>query len=205
MAPDKSVERSIDTLQRIYAVVAALAMNEALKRAFLDPATGQFRFSWSYLPEFVAFVATVVPFVHGMNRHLDTVLTKSRKEKRPRLLGYVLVDFFVFLVESSLLFVLAVLVPAGLPFFQWLLLLLTIDVIWALVTWQVTKSAVVPWAIVNAVTILVGLVLIYLPWVDCGAAKPWMLMSLAIMRTAADYKSAWAFYFPPEETASGRP
>jgi hypothetical protein len=35
MTSEKSVERSIDTLQRIYAVIAALAINEGLKRVFL--------------------------------------------------------------------------------------------------------------------------------------------------------------------------
>jgi len=36
MTSEKAIERSIDTLQRIYAVIAALAINEALKRTFLQ-------------------------------------------------------------------------------------------------------------------------------------------------------------------------
>jgi hypothetical protein len=77
MKPERAVERSIDTLQRIYAVVAGLAINESLKRVFLEDGKGNFQFHSANLPEFLAFIVTIVPFVHGMNRHLDKTLSVS--------------------------------------------------------------------------------------------------------------------------------
>src|SRR5262249_51242610 len=153
---------------RIYAVVAALAMNEALKRAFLDPATGNFKFSVDYLPEFLAFMVTAVPFVHGMNRHLDKTLARSRTEGNPRFLNYLLLDFFVFIVESSFLFVLAASVTRGLAFFQWLMLLLVIDVVWALITWQITRAVALQWVYVNAAAVVLGVVVIYVSLMPAG-------------------------------------
>jgi hypothetical protein len=94
MTNQQAVQRSIDTLQRIYAVVAGLAINEALKRVFLQDGKGDFAFHTVNLPELVAFILTVVPFVHGMNRHLDKTLTASLEQNNPKLLAYLLIDFF---------------------------------------------------------------------------------------------------------------
>ncbi len=44
MTSEKTVERSIDSLQRIYAVIIALAFNEAIKRTFLKDGTGALEF-----------------------------------------------------------------------------------------------------------------------------------------------------------------
>jgi hypothetical protein len=54
------------------------------------------------------------------------------------MLVQLLIDFFVFIVESSLLFVLAVSVGSGVPFFCWWLLLLSVDVVWPCLTLQFT-------------------------------------------------------------------
>ena len=64
MTSEKSVERSIDTLQRIYAVIAALAINEGLKRVFLGQ-DSKLAFHADHVPEFIAFVFTAVPFVRA--------------------------------------------------------------------------------------------------------------------------------------------
>jgi hypothetical protein len=196
MTSEKSVERSIDTLQRIYSVIAALAINEGLKRVFLGQ-DGKFEFHSDHLPEFVAFVFTAVPFVHGMNRHLDQTLSTSRKQKRPRLLGFVFIDFFVFIIESALLFILGVSITSGADFYSWFAALLAVDIAWSLVTWPITKSVVIQWLLINVIAAIACLVLIYC--VPPVFWKEWVLAAIAVLRTIADYKFAWLFYFPQED------
>jgi hypothetical protein len=77
MTPERAAERSVDTLQRIYAVVAGLAINEGFKRVFLGK-DGEMHLHHDSLPQLIAFVITAVPFVHGMNRHLDDTSPPAR-------------------------------------------------------------------------------------------------------------------------------
>jgi hypothetical protein len=138
-----------------------------------------------------------------MNRHLDKTLSTSSKENRPFLLNFLLVDFFVFILESALLFVLGVSITADGHFFEWYIALLIIDIAWSLVTWPITKSVVVQWLAVNLVAAFLSVAFIYcLPplgvplWV-----QQWLLGLTAVLRTLADYTFAWHFYFPQEESA----
>jgi len=67
-------ERSVDSLQQIYAVVIALAIAQAIQSLLKDPVSGAVLARIQILvglPAFVAFLVTLVPFWHGMNRHLD--------------------------------------------------------------------------------------------------------------------------------------
>jgi len=195
---EKSVERSIDTLQRIYAVVAALAINEGLKRVFLDQ-SGKLEFHYDLLPEFIAFLITVVPFVHGMNRHLDKTLSISQKKNQPWLLGFLLLDFFVFVLESALLFVLGISIVSEGHFFQWYVALLLFDVLWSLATWPITKSVVIQWIAVNMIAVVACVLFIYwLPQATPGWLRQWLLTITAVLRTLADYYLAWYFYFPQD-------
>jgi hypothetical protein len=109
----KRLERSLDTMQRLYAVVAALAIGEAIKRAFLNQ-TGHLDITVQKAFLLIAFLVTVIPFVHGMNRHLDDHLHIAGMLRNERLLKEMLfIDLPIFFVESSLLFLIAVLVDAG--------------------------------------------------------------------------------------------
>jgi len=71
-------ERSVDSLQQIYAVVIALAIAQAVLSLLKDPFSGTSIVSGQILiglPAFVAFLVTLVPFWHGMNRHLGAATT----------------------------------------------------------------------------------------------------------------------------------
>lgn len=194
MKPERAVERSIDTLQRVYAVVAGLAINEALKRVFLQDGRGEYQLHLENLPEFIAFIVTVVPFVHGMNRHLDRTLAASAY--RPGVLAFLLIDLLVFIIESTLLFVLAVTVTHPDQFFPWLIALLAVDAIWGLATWPITKTVVLQWVAVNAaIGVSLWAALRWLP-TDWGIAGEWIMAAMAVVRTGLDYATAWAFYFP---------
>src|SRR5437868_6824710 len=104
-----ALKRSIDTLQRIYAVVAALAIGEALRRAVLKgggPAH-TIQVSWSdiQLPLCVAVLVTVIPFVHGMNRHLDEHMADlAVPAKRSRMVATLMLDFLIFAIQCCVLF-----------------------------------------------------------------------------------------------------
>src|ERR1700756_37412 len=104
IAPDKVIERSVDSVQKIYAVVIALAVSQAIQsllkgsNAAADLNLAQMS---SGLPGFIAFLVTLVPFWHGMNRHLD----RCYLEKENAVVqGALLFDFVTFFVEASFLF-----------------------------------------------------------------------------------------------------
>src|ERR1019366_1919724 len=104
----KAIERSVDSIARIYAIVIGLALAESIKTLIVKSANGNVDLSlpklWSGTPAFIAFVFTLVPFWHGMNRHLD----RSYLEKEGVVAqGALLLDFAVFFIESGLFLVAA--------------------------------------------------------------------------------------------------
>jgi hypothetical protein len=195
---DKTVERSIDTLQRVYAVIVALAINEAIKRTFLKGGSSDVEIHYEHLPEFIALIATAVPFLHGMNRHLDQTLKVIRDQNKRSLFAILVLDFVVFLAEACILFLLAASVTRDLAFFQLLMVLLLVDVLWVLLTWKITKSVAIRWAIINVAMIAISCMLIYPGGQRCVEFKTYVLAACAVIRTVLDYYLAWGFYFPPE-------
>jgi hypothetical protein len=198
MTSEKAVERSIDSLQRIYSVIVALAIGEGMKRLFLKVGSGDLEIHYDHFPEFIAFIFTAVPFIHGMNRHLDHTLATSRQENKPGRLVFLLIDFMFFLLESCVLFLLATSVTSSIFFFQLLMGLLVVDALWSFLTWPITKTVVWQWLTINIVMVILSMVLIY--WVTFIAldVKPLILMVIAILRTVFDYRLAWDYYFPEE-------
>jgi hypothetical protein len=195
---ERSIERSIDSLQRIYAVVVGLAMNEAIKRFFLAN-NNQFEMPTANWPEFIAFMVTIVPFLHGMNRHLDRTLAESKKPGKRWLLGFLLVDFGFFIAESCFFVSMAATVSKNAYFFNILLWLLLADAFWAFFTFPVTKSFSWRWMIINVVAC--GGIAYLLFWdVRLKADwKPLILSGVAVLRTILDYWFVWGFYFPPDD------
>src|SRR5262245_45395106 len=133
MKAERSVERSIDSLQRIYAVVVGLAISEGIKRFFLSN-NGQFEWPTKNWPVFIAFMVTIVPFLHGMNRHLDRTLAESKKPGKRWLLVFLLVDFAFFIAESCLFVSMAATILKTGDFYDILFWLLLADAMWALLT-----------------------------------------------------------------------
>jgi hypothetical protein len=205
MTAEKAIERSLDTLQRLYAVIAALAMNEALKRTFLQGGAGEIELDVGRMPEFLAFIVTVVPFIHGMNRSLDHTLKTIKITGRRWLLVVLVFDFVVFLAETCLLFLLATTVKAQTDFFWLLTGFLTVDIVWSLITSLITGSAVWRWAAVNVIAIV--LIVACLRWIPFPnrESQLWTLMALAIGRTFFDYLVAWDFYFPRDDGVAAIP
>ena len=191
----KVVERSVDSLQRIYAVVIALAVSQAIQSLLKDP-TGGNSFDKqrivAAIPALVAFLFTVVPFWHGMNRHLDH---SYLKEPGTAVHGALLFDFAAFFLEAIFLFAAAWSLAVGIDTFIFIAALLLTDVIWGWVSHLIhsrgKESHSMKWALINLVAIFVGILVVEFPF----NSKPWVLMSIAIGRSIADYWLGYGFYF----------
>jgi hypothetical protein len=192
MTPTEKLQRGVNTLQGLYAVIIALAVSEGLKRTFLA-ASGD-TVNPSRLALLLALIATVVPFIHGMNRHMDELIAKPTNPKR---LTFLVLDFCAFLIASCLIFLIAVSVSHPKTFIRVLVLLLAFDVVWALATWFITRGVALRWAAIN----IVAMILLLLAE-NFFPSEPELLIItplLAVSRTAADYIFCSQFYFPREE------
>lgn len=198
--PSKTVERSVNSLQQVYAFVVALAVARAVEAAFV--AGGELVWTPERMPVLIAFVVTVVPFFHGMNRHLDRCYVERQDE---HVRGVLLADFAVFFLEAAVLFAFAASISSGLEGFLILAALLALDTLWGLVShwihYRDATSSTRTWAMVNAVFVIL-IVLVYFLEGYADAVKPWILALMAVVRTVADYKVAWSFYFPSESPST---
>lgn len=201
---DKLIERSVDSIQKIYAVVIALAISQAIQSLLKEPSgvsVVNLKEFFSGLPAFVAFLVTLVPFWHGMNRHLD----RCYLEKTSNVVqGALLFDFVVFFIESSLLFAAGWSLRAGIQTFFYLGALLGVDMIWAITSHQIhfagRRSHAKRWSAINLGAIAVAFGIVEFPFEN----KPLVLMAIAVLRTILDYGLCWNFYFPsPEDKAIG--
>lgn len=207
--PDKIVERSVDGLQKLYAVVMALAISQATMNFLRDrqdlsalrtPAAAV------DLTVLGALLLTIVPFYHGMNRHLERSYLERDAGTRHSAL---LLDFSAFFLESFLLFAVSWSVRQASQAFLFLAVLLIVDVIWGVVSHFIHyaggRSTVLRWSLINVFSVIIG----FFAWstsVFSETTKPAILLGLAFIRTFLDYRMGWEFYFPrfsKEEPSSG--
>jgi hypothetical protein len=194
----KKVERSVDSLQKIYAVIISLALGQAIKQVVeLCSGCNDLAICINVLPQFIAFVFVVVPFFHGMNRHLDfCYLEKDVNDVKQ---GGLLLDFLVFFIESTLFFVCAYQIANPITFFLFLSIVLAVDMIWAslshLIHYKSFENSVLRWLVINGVAITIGYLVVLLN-IYSDSSKQWALMIIVIIRTVMDYASGWQFYFP---------
>lgn len=189
-------ERSVDSLEQIYAVVIALAIAQAIQSLLKDPATdrilGREQIQLG-LPAFIALLVTVVPFWHGMNRHLDRCYVEKKGAVAH---GAILLDFWTFFVEASLLFVAAWSLRSGIYSFVALGALLLVDMVWGYISHLIhfphQKSHVRRWSAINFSAIVLAILIVAYSF----QYKPIVLMVVAIVRTIVDYNRCWDFYFP---------
>jgi hypothetical protein len=138
---------------------------------------------------------TLVPFWHGMNRHLD----RCYLEKKSGVVqGALLLDFGTFFLEASLLFAAAWSLRSGIYSFIALGALLTIDMIWGFISHLIhfpgQKSHVRRWSAINLTAIVIAILIVTYAF----QPKTVVLMVLAIVRSIVDYSLCWPFYFPPQ-------
>jgi hypothetical protein len=193
---DKVIERSVDSIAKIYAVVIALAIAQSIQTLIKDPNGGadlRVEAILSGTPAFVAFLFTLVPFWHGMNRHLDRCYLEKASVVAQ---GALLFDFVAFFLEAGLLFAAGWSLRTGIATFYCLGILLATDMIWGYISHLIhfpgRKSHVLKWSIINVAAGALAFGVVEFPFKQ----KPWVLMAIAILRSIADYKFCWKFYFP---------
>jgi len=190
-----NIERSVDSLQNIYAIIVALAIGQSINSSIhFNNGKLDWQLFFSTLPALISFFFFLVPFYHGMNRHLD-VCYIERNVRNVR--GALLIDFTVFCLEASLLFIFTQVLLQNLTGFLIIGLMLFIDMLWAAIShwihYRNYNPSVVRWAIINFVTLTFGFIIWSFNFFE---NKALVLMTISIMRTAADYFFCWEFYFP---------
>jgi hypothetical protein len=193
---NKAIERSVDSIARIYAIIIGLSLAEAVKTLIVKDGAGQmdlsFQTLWSGSAPFFGFVVTLVPFWHGMNRHLD----RSYLEKEDVSEGALLLDFGAFFIESSLFLVAAWGLRTGLVTYYCLLAVFALDVIWGGVSHLIHSrggtSHSIGWSTINIIFGVLMVGVITFPF----EPKPPVLTLLAAIRTIIDYWRGRKFYFP---------
>ncbi len=204
---------SIDALQKFYALIIAIAFTGGVLK-FLE------NFSiwvWdanqiSQTVIFAAFVSTVIPFYHGMERHLfETHIARNDIDwghgGRP---SNILLDIFVFMIEGVLLFSMGRNLTEPIVFLQLWSSLLVVDIIWSIIVWRCQKGTSPIWARNN----FIWLVIAWFAWlgIPCLFVQPewtieFVIVAQAcavalceILRSVFDYKVHWGFYFPEDDS-----
>ena len=206
------IQRSVDSLGRLLSVVVGLAVTLAVQRVLFD-SSGQLHVWYDstnstypllkvlleLLPAMLAFIASIVPFYHGMNRHLERTYVENTVPTSKE--GFLVADFFVFFIESCFLVALASLIDSGNEMFLVLAALLGVDAVWSFLTHGIHYESVTPstsaWGLINVVAVVILLV-IYFTTLFPEEVRGWMLALVAIVRTVVDYKYCWKFYFPTD-------
>lgn len=163
-----------------------------MRRLIVNPGTADAAFNADVMPQFLALVCTIVPFYHGMHRHLEHTYLFARATRHPK--GVLLIDFVVFVVEACTFFGLASLFHS--PAFFWVLAaLLTFDAVWGGLTALITQATKFRWCLLNFTVAVVMVVVLSLNVFQPGMAA-WLLALIAAIRTIIDYYTHWYFYFP---------
>lgn len=193
-----SVKRSVDSLQKIYAVIVGLAITKTLQRVFENDDSGEFNWEsfYDYLPALIAFMALVVPFYHGMNRHLD----KCYIENSPINKKAIIIDFFVFCIEAGILFIFSYFIKHNLDAFIILGILLIVDIAWSFISHTIhynnKSEGIMSWAIINGLILVTGFFIFVFQDLIYNDMAAWCFCVLSIVRTVLDYSVARKFYFP---------
>jgi hypothetical protein len=200
---DKVVERSVDNVQRIYAVIIALSISHAIQNLLKSPGSTTLDLSLKEvsagLPAFIAFLVTLVPFWQGMNRHLDRCYLEKKAGVRQRV---ILFDFAVFFLEAIFLFAAGWSINSDIKTFYWLGGLLGVDMIWASASHYIhfpgIRSHAVKWSVINVCAMFIAILVVAYPFQH----KLVVLMVIAVGRSIADYVFCGDFYFPNAPEAS---
>jgi hypothetical protein len=192
---------SVESLSRIFLVILALAIGEACKQFVADkPASERdSHIHWDRIWALLAFMVLVVPFSHGMSRYFFQIY-QGVSPPNPYS-AFLLVDTFVFTVESVLFFVLSRSLPLVLwrRFYATVGLLLLLDIVWGSFVAYHHAPKVVNWVLINVVAVLFyGPLLLHFRKREPSPTIPRICAAVLILRTVADYWLNFSFYFSPQ-------
>lgn len=201
---ESTLEGTVRNLQELYTVTMGVALVKAVERM-----TEGHTVDWLAVPDFFAFLVTIIPFYHGAMRHLDVryIEQAGTRVRRGTLLG----DFLLLFVEACLLLGAAFMIgrPSGLG---WAICsLLILDSAWSLMVYRFATVGArhlveLKWLSINliATPLLAATLLAWPRLVGAGhlseqgqfSGLSIALAGLAMIRSIADYWVSWDFYFP---------
>lgn len=198
------LESTVTTLQEFYTVIVGVAFVGGVEKIVTSVQNARSAQEW--LPVAIlglAFLSTIVPFYHGMNRHLyDTHLDVDAKSTSPQV--PLLLDIFAFVVEGAILVAMGRALENPESFLRLWTALLLVDILWSLVIWTIQGSEWPRWVLNNGVWIAVAW-FVWLglpPFASPPGAERSVLLRIALLavveigRSITDYKTNWQFYFP---------
>ena len=193
---------AVRNLTSVYTVVIGVALSLAVA-GVIDPQRGLLSVTQSSVLLFIAFVATLLPFVHGALMHLDVAYFDAAGGTRR---GALVFDF-ILLFFHALAFVVLSLLMNNAGHFAWAITgVLVIDVFWGVFAHfsgqdKNGPSAPGRWATINAVFVLGAIA--FLVANDIFLADPAHPTKIAVcvacgavIRTIVDYLWCREFYFP---------
>lgn len=196
----KADERTVDTLQRFYAIVIGLALTTGVKVLIesigivsgdVAQNTALNTTKPTVIFVFMAFLFTIIVFYHGMNRHLDETYILGKEPDQRRL--PMLIDIFVFVFESGLLFVMASTINKPRTFLIFWSALLMLDIVWTFTVCLIQRR--------KPIWIWNNLVFLVIAWICWKGLLPQNAVCIAIVeaaRSVTDYYINWDLYFPNE-------
>ena len=203
---------SIDALQKFYSIIIAGAFGSAVLK-FIESFNID-TFSSDQIIKIIllfTFVITIIPFYHGMERHLYETHIAGNQIDRPTggKPSPVLFDVFTFMIEGGLLFALGRSLDSPDTFLTIWSLLIAVDIAWSLIVYKIQRSEKPIWAKNNVVWVVIAWIAFFispyfLEWREYDSKfQPLVtagLVGLAeILRSIFDYVMHWKFYFPDAE------
>lgn len=196
---------AIDALQMFYSIIVAAAFTASLLK-YLDTVSNAGSntriFETSVL--FAAFVATIVPFYHGMERYLyETHIARRgiffENGGKPSPL---LFDVFAFVLLGGILFAMGRNISNPFLFLVLWASLLAVDIVWAFLVHLRHKTARPLWLLNNLGWGIAALALWYaVEWFSEQQTQVLKVLVIGLCevgRSIVDYRTHWDFYFPDD-------
>ena len=193
---------AVRSLTDVYTVVIGVAVSLSVVQ-LIDPREGLLSISATSVLLFVAFIATLLPFVHGALRHLDVMYFERRTNAQP---GALVFDFILLFFHALAFVVLAILIKNPSHFGWTLICVLSIDVVWGVFAHFASRSALtvpapIRWAIINAIFVVLAVALlatydVTLDQLTAPLKVAVLLTCACVLRTVLDYLWCRDFYFP---------
>lgn len=199
-------QHSVDNLERLYTIVAALALTSAVERLIMDrgsATSGHFNVhsisvEYASVLMFLGLVATMIPFYHGANVYLFETHVHGDGVQRPLA---VLLDF-LFFFSQGLIFFLASRVIGDAELFYWVIVVVLLwDCVWEMSVYlsgESTFGQIQKWLYLNVVASMVLFVVLVTPLLPDGLSRWAFATAILVARSALDYVLNWSAYWPGE-------
>ena len=191
-----NVIHTVNFMQGAITIVMALALGEALK-LFVTSRDDR-PLQWERLPALLAFVFVFVPFFQSISQYLYLTYLNAQTAPpfRP---GFLIFDGIMYILEAACFYVMAgALAPRHWRhFYGAVLALMTIDMIWTVITYR-RGIHVGAWIYIDLVVIVVlgGTMWLARGHAFATMAPSWIVLATLGLTTAASYWLESAIYFP---------